>query len=70
MAARQKIHPGMIHAGKTVTVICQDNSFRLVIDGDIIAVVPRTTSSEVHRYKASATHRRSQPGATQPKAVI
>jgi hypothetical protein len=70
MVARQKIQAGMIHAGKTVTVICENSSFRLVIDGDTIAVVPRTTSSEVHRYKANATHRRSQPGATQPKAVI
>jgi hypothetical protein len=70
MVARQKIHPGMIHAGKTVTVICENTSFRLVIDGDTITVVPRTTSSEVHRYKANATHRRSQPGATEPKAVI
>jgi transposase InsO family protein len=68
MVARQKIQAGMIHAGKTVTVICQDSSFRLVIDGDTVAVVPRTTSSEVHRYKASATHHRSQ-ATPSPKAV-
>jgi len=66
MVARQKIQAGLIHAGKTATVICGDSSFRLVIDGDTIAVVPRTTSSEVHRYKANATHKRSLP---QSKAV-
>ena len=28
------------------------------------AVVPRTTTSEVHRYKANATDKRSQPRLT------
>jgi hypothetical protein len=58
MVARQKIHAGMIHAGKTATVICEDNHFRVVIDGETAAVVPRTTTSEVHRYKANATGKR------------
>ncbi len=54
MVARQKIHAGMIHAGKTATVICENNHFRVVIDGETAVVVPRTTISEVHRYKANA----------------
>jgi hypothetical protein len=54
--ARQKIQAGMIHAGKTVTVLAGDDSFRLVIDGETVTVVPRTTRSEIHRYKAYATH--------------
>jgi hypothetical protein len=57
MVARQKIHAGMIHAGKTATVICDNTHFRVVIDGETAAVVPRTTTSEVHRYKANTTHR-------------
>ena len=68
MAARQKIHAGMIHAGKTATVICENNHFRVVIDGETAAVVPRTTTSEVHRYKANATDEHTQvpayPGRT------
>jgi hypothetical protein len=56
MVATQKIHVGMIHAGKTVTVHAEDDSFRLVIDGETVAVVPRTTSREIHRYKAYAAH--------------
>lgn len=40
MVASQKIQAGMIHAGKTVTVICESNHFRLVIDGETVAVVP------------------------------
>jgi len=53
----------MIHAGKTATVICENNHFRVVIDGEVAAVVPRTTTSEVHRYKANATDKRTQAPA-------
>jgi transposase InsO family protein len=56
MVATQKIQAGMTHAGKTVTVTAENNNFRLVIDGETIAVVPRTTTREIHRYKAYATH--------------
>jgi hypothetical protein len=50
----------MIHAGKTAAVICENNCFRVVIDGETAAVVPRTTTSEVRRYKANATDKRYQ----------
>jgi hypothetical protein len=59
MVPRQKIHAGMVHAGKTATVICENNHFRVVIDGETAAMVPRTTTSEVHRYKANATDKRT-----------
>jgi hypothetical protein len=59
MVARQKIHAGMIHAGKTATVICENNHFQVVIDGDTAIIVPRTTSSEIHRYKVNATDKRT-----------
>jgi hypothetical protein len=66
MVARQKIHAGMIHARKTATVICENNHFQVVIDGETAAVVPRTTTSEVHRYKANAaTHARTPADPTQ-----
>ena len=56
--ALQRIQVGMTHAGKIVTVITENNTFRLVIDGDTVAVVPRTTSREIGRFKAYATHPR------------
>ena len=56
MVATQKIQVGMIHAGQTVTVVAEDGQFRLVIGGETVAVVPRTTTREIHRYKAYATH--------------
>jgi hypothetical protein len=46
----------MTHAGKIVTVVTEHNTFRLVIDGETVGVVPRTTSHEIGRYKAHATH--------------
>jgi hypothetical protein len=58
MVATQKIQVGMTHAGKTVTVISENNSFRLVIEGETVRVVPRVTSKEIHRHKAYATHKR------------
>jgi hypothetical protein len=53
--AGQRIQVGMTHAGKIVTVLPEDDSFRLVIDDETAAVVPRTTSRETGRYKAYAT---------------
>ena len=54
--AHQRVQVGMTHAGKIVTVIPENNTFRLVIDGEAVGVVPRTTSHEIDRYKAHATH--------------
>jgi hypothetical protein len=51
MVATQKIQVGLIHAGKVVTVTAEDHSFRLAVDGQAAGVVPRTTTSEIHRYK-------------------
>jgi len=60
MVAAQKIQVGLIHAGKIVTVTAEDHSFRLVVDGQAVPVVPRTTTREIHRYKACAA--RPHPG--------
>src|SRR5262245_49375215 len=59
MVATQKILAGLIHAGKIVTVTAGDHAFRLVIDGQVVGVVPRTTTSEIHRYKAYAARPRT-----------
>jgi hypothetical protein len=58
MVATQKIQVGLIHAGKVVTVTAEDHSFRLVVDGQAVGVVPRTTAREIHRYKAYAARPR------------
>jgi hypothetical protein len=58
MIARQRIQAGLPHAGKTATVTCQTDTFRMVIDGETVAVVPATPPARSARYKARATHRR------------
>jgi transposase InsO family protein len=58
MVATQKIQVGLIHAGKIVTVTAGDHAFRLEVDGEAAGVVPRTTTREIHRYKAYAAHPR------------
>jgi hypothetical protein len=49
-----------VHARKTVTVTADNDCFTLVIDDETVAIVPRTTTTEVHRYKAYATHKTSR----------
>lgn len=56
MVATQRIHVGMIHARKTVTVTAEEGQFLLSADGEMIGAVPRTTTREIHRYKAYARH--------------
>jgi hypothetical protein len=64
--ARQRIQVGMTHAGKIVTVMPEGDTFRLVVDGETVGVVPRTAGQEIDRYKVHATHR--APGARERSA--
>jgi hypothetical protein len=61
MVATQKIQVGLVHAGKIVTVTAEDHAFRLVIDGQAVGVVPRTTTSEIVSFVRSGitSHERS-----------
>ena len=68
--ARQRIQVGMSHAGKTVTVLTENDNFRLVIDGETVGVVPRTTSQEARRYKVYATRNHPAHPAPAPKEAI
>jgi hypothetical protein len=49
----QRVHVGLPHAGKTVTVEVDDTCFRILDQHDtMLTVVPRTNTEEVTRYKA------------------
>jgi transposase InsO family protein len=49
--ARQRIHVGMVHAGRTVTVESADHTFR-VYDGDeLLTEAARTTTRPIARFK-------------------
>ena len=50
---RQRVHVGLPHAGKTVTVEVDDTTFRILDQHEtMLAVVPRTNTEEVTRFKA------------------
>ena len=66
MVATQRIQVGMIHARKTVTVTASDHGFHLQIDGETVGTVARTTSREIHRYKAYARQRSSTTRPLRP----
>lgn len=61
MVATQRIQVGLIHARKIATITASDDTFEISIDGETAASVPRTTSAEIHRYKAYATQRGRGP---------
>jgi transposase InsO family protein len=50
---RQRVHVGLPHAGKIVTVEVEDERFRILDQHEtMLCVVPRTTTEEVTRFKA------------------
>jgi hypothetical protein len=59
MVATQRIHVGMIHARKIVTITARDHNFEITVDSETISV-PRTSTREIHRYKAYATTGRQE----------
>jgi hypothetical protein len=53
MVAGVKIYLGHVHRGKVVTVVIEDNQFRILHDGTLLATCPRTVIKEVTRRSAS-----------------
>ncbi|MGW0538106.1 Mu transposase domain-containing protein [Streptomyces sp. NPDC003032] len=62
MVAKQRMRVGPTHVGKIVNVIVEDTHFRIVHDGEELAVHSRTTDRPVSRFKAWAS------AATRPDA--
>jgi hypothetical protein len=51
VVAGQRIHVGIVHAGRTLTVEVADTTWRLCNDDGLIAEVARTTTKPVARFK-------------------
>ena len=49
--ARQRIHVGMVHVGRTVTGETADTTFRVYHGGELLTEVARTTTRPVLRFK-------------------
>jgi hypothetical protein len=59
-AVNQKIQVGQVHAGQTVAIDIDETTLRMLDPQDeLIAVVPRTNTDEVRRFKVYDTKRRS-----------
>jgi len=64
VVAGQRIHVGMVHAGRTVTVEAADHTFR-VYDGDEqLTEVARTTLKPIGRFKVRKPEPRRHPDRT------
>jgi hypothetical protein len=63
--AGQRIHVGMVHAGRTVTVETGDSTWRIYHSGELLAEVARITSKPIARFKA----RKLEPSRRRPPLV-
>lgn len=62
MVAGQKINAGMIQAGKTATVTCENNHFRVVVDGE----PPPSSSAPPHVRSTDKKPTPPSPNAVAP----
>jgi hypothetical protein len=51
VVAKQRIHVGMVHAGRTLTVEAGDVTWRVYDEDGLLAEVARTTTKSVARFK-------------------
>jgi translation elongation factor EF-1alpha len=51
VVAGQRIHVGMVHAGRTVTVESTDRTFRVTAGEELLTEVARTATKPIARFK-------------------
>jgi hypothetical protein len=51
VVAKQRIHVGIVHAGRTLTVEAADTTWRVYDDDGLLAEVARTTTKSIARFK-------------------
>ena len=51
VVAKQRIHVGIVHAGRTLTVEAADTTWRIYDDNGLLAEVARTTTKPITRFK-------------------
>jgi hypothetical protein len=51
VVAKQRIHVGIVHAGRTLTVEAADSTWRVYDEDGLVAEVARTTTNPVARFK-------------------
>ncbi|WP_396982854.1 hypothetical protein [Nonomuraea sp. WAC 01424] len=48
-----KVQVGQVHRGKVVTVVLEETQLRVLLEGELLSVHPRTIVKEVNRLRAS-----------------
>jgi hypothetical protein len=51
VVAKQRIHVGIVHAGRTLTAEAADTTWRIYDDDGLLAEVARTSTRPVARFK-------------------
>jgi hypothetical protein len=67
VVAGQRIHVGMTHVGRTLTVESADHTFRVYDDDELLTETARTTGKSIARFKVrkpEPPRRRRHPSAT------
>ena len=56
--ARQRVHVGLPHAGRIVTIELGDTTLRVTDpSGELLTTVPRNSTGEISRFKAYGTRK-------------
>jgi hypothetical protein len=64
VVAGQRIHVGMVHAGRTVTVETADATFRIHDGDELLTEVARTTTKPIARFKVRKPEPQRRPERT------
>jgi hypothetical protein len=51
VVAKQRIHVGIVHAGRTLTVEAADSTWRVYDEDGLVAEVARTTTNPIATFK-------------------
>jgi hypothetical protein len=51
VVARQRIHVGIVHAGRTLSVEAADTTWRVYDDNGLVVEVARTSTKPIARFK-------------------
>jgi hypothetical protein len=70
VAAGQRIHVGIAHAGATLTVEAADTTFRVHEGDQLLTEVPRTTVKPIARFKARKPEPPRRPPATSTAMMV
>jgi len=65
VVARQRIHVGTAHASATVDIHATDTTWRILLDNEQPAEVPRNTRIPVARFKVRKPEPPRRPGRSQ-----